>query len=201
MLNKIQEIVLASGNAHKLLELKSLLSPMRIKCISQTDLNIKDAEETGLTFIENAIIKARHASKIANKPALADDSGLVVQALNGNPGIYSARFSGVDASCEENINLLLQKMQDIPFDKRQAYFYTAIVLITHERDPAPIVATGKLSGFISTERKGTNGFGYDSVFYLTNKEYTLAQLPSETKNKISHRAQALNKLMGELQEK
>lgn len=199
MLNNLKEVILASNNKNKLLELEAILAP--IKCISQQDCNIHEVEETGLTFIENAIIKARHASKISNKPALADDSGLVVEALDGRPGIYSARFAGINATDEDNINLLLKEMINIPFTQRKAYFYTVIVLIEHELDPTPIIATGKLSGFISIKAKGTHGFGYDPVFYLPEYDCNVAELTADIKNKISHRAQALTKLREQLKKK
>ncbi len=192
----MKNIILATGNQGKINELKAMLPSYH--CISQRALNIHDATEDGLSFIENAIIKARHASHLSSQPALADDSGLVVPALNGAPGIYSARFAGQHANDAENIQLLLARMANIPEQQRQAYFYCAIVLIQHVNDPTPMIATGTLSGHIAHECLGDNGFGYDPVFYLRNYQCTLAQLPAEIKNKISHRAIALNQLQQQM---
>ncbi len=161
---------------------------------SPSRLGIFDAEETGLSFIENAILKARHASSLANKPALADDSGLVVPSLNGEPGIYSARYAGRKANDEDNIQQLLSKMADLSQEQRQAYFFCAIALMQHAKDPTPIIATGIFHGIISVKPSGTNGFGYDPVFYLNEYQCTAAELPAKIKNRISHRAKALNQL-------
>ena len=189
----MKEIVLATSNPGKLIELQTLLSP--IQCISQKTLGIEDADETGLSFVENAIIKARHASRLSNKPALADDSGLVVTALNGAPGIYSARFAGTGVS-DDNIDLLLKKLAHIDDEHRQAYFYCALALVQHADDPTPILATGELLGSISRERHGEHGFGYDPVMYLREYQCTVAELPANIKNTISHRALALKTLRG-----
>lgn len=189
----MQNIILATSNTGKIAELQAILSP--ITCISQQSLGINDAEETGLSFVENAIIKARHASRESGQPALADDSGLVVSALNGQPGIYSARFAGPTATDADNIDRLLSQLNHTPTNERQAFFYCAIVLITHADDPTPLIATGMLRGMITHERSGTQGFGYDPVFYLPSYGCTLAQLPASEKNKISHRALALQQLM------
>ena len=162
--NSMRELILATSNPGKIAELQAMLPG--VHCISQQTLNIKDADETGLTFIENALIKARHASHLSNKPALADDSGLVVPALNGEPGIYSARFAGKNASTGKNIDLLLNRLAQVPDAQRGAFFYCAIVFVEHANDPTPLIATGKFPGIISHERQGSNGFGYDPVFYL-----------------------------------
>lgn len=192
----MKELILATSNPGKIIELQTILAP--ISCISQKSLNIEDADETGLSFIENAIIKARHASSAGNKPALADDSGLVVEALHGEPGIYSARFAGVDASSNDNLALLMARLADTPTEKRQAYFYCAIALVQHANDPVPLIATGKLTGTIHDRLEGNHGFGYDPVFYLANYQCTLAQLPAAIKNEISHRAQAIKQLLAQL---
>lgn len=192
----MKEIILATSNKGKIAELKAILSSWH--CIPQTSLGIENAEETGLSFVENAIIKARHASQLSNKPALADDSGLVVPALNGAPGIYSARFAGIDATDSDNINLLLTKLEGVPKMQRQAYFYCAIALVEYGSDPTPIIATGKFIGIISNIRMGEQGFGYDPIFYLENHHCTAAQLPAKIKNMISHRAQALSQLRKQL---
>lgn len=188
----MKEILLATSNAGKIAELTVLLSPLH--CISQRELHINDAEETGLSFIENAIIKARHASRLAKMPALADDSGLVVEALQGEPGIYSARYAGPNATDDKNIELLLANLAHINDEQRQAYFYCAIALVQHAEDPAPLIATGKLEGKICRERQGEYGFGYDPIFYLPTHHCTVAELAPKLKNTISHRAQALKEL-------
>lgn len=189
----MNRIILATSNAGKIAELQALLSP--IECISQRTLGIGDAEETGLSFIENALIKARHASQLSGEPALADDSGLVVPALQGAPGIYSARFAGENASDSDNIQKLLLELQHTPMNDRQAFFYCAIAFIQHANDPTPIIATGTLHGVIATTPSGQHGFGYDPVFYLEKQGCTLAELPPNEKNIISHRASALKQLM------
>lgn len=188
----MKEIILATSNTGKIKELSELLTP--IHCISQNTLGISSAEETGLSFIENAILKARHTSAITNKAALADDSGLVVPALNGEPGIFSARYAGVEASDQENIDLLLANMSHLIKEQRQAYFYCAIALVQHATDPTPIITTGMFHGTIHTSASGTGGFGYDPVFYIKEYQCTAADLPANIKNTISHRAKALNQL-------
>lgn len=193
----MKELLLATSNAGKIEELKAILSP--IHCIPQNTLHIENADETGLSFIENAILKARHASRLANMPALADDSGLVIPALNGEPGIYSARFAGVNATDDDNIEMLLTKLAHVREPQRDAYFYCALALVQHAEDPAPLVATGKLVGKISNERHGEHGFGYDPVFYLVDHNCTVAQLSPKLKNTISHRALALKQLRSLMQ--
>ncbi|MBA2651079.1 MAG: RdgB/HAM1 family non-canonical purine NTP pyrophosphatase [Tatlockia sp.] len=193
----MKEIILATSNKGKISELQSNL-PFLL-CIPQGELGIADAEETGLSFVENAIIKARQASRLGAQPALADDSGLVVQALNGAPGIYSARFAGINASDSENINCLLDKLKGIPESQRQAYFFCAIAVLRHADDPSPIIATGKWSGTIIQQRMGFQGFGYDPVFYVQEHQCTAAQLSMKIKNTISHRAQALNQMRSQLE--
>jgi len=188
----MKELILATSNSGKIKELQNLLAP--IHCIAQSTLGISSAEENGLSFIENAIIKARHTSSLAGKPALADDSGLVVAALNGKPGIYSARYAGPDASDRDNINLLLKNMAHLPQEQRQAFFYCAIAYVQHATDPTPLIATGRFDGYISMEPSGEEGFGYDPIFYITEHQCTAAQLPAHIKNTISHRAKALNQL-------
>lgn len=188
----MKEVILATSNAGKIAELKELLSP--IKVIPQSELNISTPDETGLTFIENAILKARFAASVSGKPALADDSGLVVYALNGEPGIYSSRFAGESATDEENIEKLLKEMKDIPDEQRGAYFYCSMALVRHKYDPAPLIATGIMRGYITRQITGEDGFGYDPVFYIPHEECTAAELPRRIKNQISHRAQALESL-------
>lgn len=189
----MKDIILATSNPGKIAELQQLLAP--INCIPQQALNILDAEETGLSFIENAILKARHASQQSGQPALADDSGLAVLALQGEPGIYSARYAGPKATDAQNIERLLHKLRQTPSHQRQAFFYCAIALVSHANDPTPIIATGRLHGTITEQPSGINGFGYDPIFYLPSQQCTLAELSPLEKNKISHRAQALTQLM------
>lgn len=190
------EIILATANAGKIAELSALLAPMQ--CVAQAHLNIPEAEETGLSFIENALIKARHASQLAGKPALADDSGLVVPVLNGAPGIYSSRFAGEHTNDAKNNALLLDKLRLIKDIDRHAYFYCAIAVVQHALDPTPLIACGRLDGSIARAAVGHEGFGYDPVFYLPEYQCTMAQLPATIKNKISHRAQALSQLRQQL---
>jgi len=185
----MNKLVIASSNHGKIIEIQAILSD--VECISQSDLGINSIEETGLTFVENAILKARHASRLSQQPALADDSGLVVPALEGMPGIYSARFAGNLATDRENSNLLLKKLKDIPDTERKAFFYCVLVSMKNAQDPAPVIVTGRLAGMITHKHLGENGFGYDPVFYLTEYGCTIAQLSSQIKNTISHRAQAL----------
>ncbi|WED43347.1 RdgB/HAM1 family non-canonical purine NTP pyrophosphatase [Legionella cardiaca] len=195
----MKEIILATSNQGKIAELTAILSP--IACISQAALGIESPEETGLSFIENALIKARHASHLSQKAALADDSGLVVEALSGEPGIYSARYAGPKATDSENIDLLLAKLSQTPVEQRHAYFYCAIAVVAYPNDPTPLLATGKFSGKITLVKAGDGGFGYDPVFFIDELQCTAAQLPAKIKNTISHRAQALNQLRHQLFEK
>ena len=192
----MNELILATSNPHKILELQALLAP--IHCISQQSMGINSAEETGLSFIENAIIKARHASRLSHKPALADDSGLVVPVLQGKPGIYSARFAGVNATDHENIELLLKKLGHTTDGPREAYFYCGLALVLHADDPTPLLAMGKIHGRIAHKQQGEHGFGYDPIFYLPDFNCSMAELPAAIKNTISHRALALLQLQDQL---
>ena len=184
--------VLATNNDHKLREIQELISN-RFELVSQSDLEIDGAEETGLSFVENALIKARHASKLSGLPAIADDSGLEVDALGGRPGIYSARFAGNDASDDENVKKLLTEMSGE--QKRSARFQCVVVLLEHALDPTPLIAQGTLEGQILTEPRGHAGFGYDPVLYLPELSKTVADLSGPQKNQISHRARALQQLL------
>lgn len=192
----MKKIVLATNNPGKVAEFEALMKP--VKCVTQSSLQIESVAETGLTFVENALIKARHVSLISGKPALADDSGLVVSALGGEPGLYSSRFAGEGANDSQNMDLLLSKLSNIPLSKRDAYFYCVIVLLQHANDPSPIIAVGRWDGFISQTRNGSEGFGYDPIFYVPSHQCTAAQLPKDIKNKISHRAQAFTELKRQL---
>lgn len=189
-------IVIATNNSGKFAEFQTLLAPLH--CISQTAFKVVPPEETGLSFIENAIQKARHACEVSQHPALADDSGLVVPALSGKPGIYSARFAGIDATDEENIAFLLHAMEDIPEKHRGAYFYCALAYVKTPDDPTPLFAIGTLHGTVIKAPRGTHGFGYDPIVYIKDHHKTLAELPPEIKNGISHRAMALKTLQKEL---
>lgn len=195
----LDTILIATHNQGKLREFQNLLQPMR--CLSLNEYQIKSVEESGASFIENAILKARHACAHSQLPALADDSGLVVPSLNGAPGIYSARFAGPDAKDEDNIERLLDQMRHLGPTQRHAYFYCALVFMNHEHDPTPLIASAKLEGSISLSAKGTHGFGYDPIFYLPAKQCTLAELTAEVKNSLSHRALALKSLTINLAEK
>lgn len=185
-------IILASGNAGKIKELQALLPNYTL--IPQTQFNVCEIEETGTTFVENAIIKARHAAKMTNLPAIADDSGLVVSALNDAPAVYSARYAGKGATDNDNIAKLLKELENVPFEKRQAYFFCMLVFIRHAQDPCPIIAQGRWEGFILNQPCGENGFGYDPVFGVPSHDCSAAQLSLEIKNKLSHRAKALFEL-------
>ncbi|MFD0966924.1 RdgB/HAM1 family non-canonical purine NTP pyrophosphatase [Seminibacterium arietis] len=191
-----QKVVLATSNKGKVKEMADALSAFGFDVVAQTDLGIESPEETGLTFIENALLKARYAAKLSGLPAIADDSGLVVQALNGEPGLYSARYAGIDGSNADNENRkkLLLKLANVPKEKRQAKFVSCIVMLQHENDPSPVIAEGECHGFIDLEEKGSNGFGYDSLFFFPPKNCTFAELDIVEKKKISHRANALNVL-------
>ncbi|PHM64400.1 putative deoxyribonucleotide triphosphate pyrophosphatase [Xenorhabdus stockiae] len=191
----MQKVVLATGNAGKVRELADLLADFGLDIVAQTELGVDSADETGLTFIENAIIKARHAAAITGLPAIADDSGLSVNALGGAPGIYSARYAGVDASDQDNLEKLLETMSDVPDDQRQAQFNCVLVYLRHAEDPTPLVFHGRWSGFITREPAGNGGFGYDPVFYVPEFGCTAAELSREQKSAVSHRGQALKMLL------
>ena len=194
-----QKVVLASGNQGKLREFIRMLSSQDMEIIKQSEFNVPDAEETGLTFVENAIIKARHAAKITGLPALADDSGIEVDALNGLPGIYSARYSG-EGDDANNIKLL-EAMKDVPDDKRTARFRCCIVYMRHAEDPSPIIADAAWEGSILHELKGENGFGYDPLFYVPTHGCSSAEIDPDEKNRISHRGQALRLLLAALKKR
>ena len=194
-----QDLVLASANAGKITELQQMLGGLGVKIIPQTDLDIPDIEETGLTFVENAILKARNAAALSNLPAIADDSGLEVDFLQGSPGIYSARFAGEDAGDEANKDKLLQLMADVPTDQRSARYQTVIVYMRHGNDPTPIICQGTWEGLIATESRGDQGFGYDPIFYVTETNCHAAELDKVTKNRLSHRGKAIANLLQQLQ--
>ena len=189
------QIVLASNNQGKVREIGQMLAELQLEVVPQSTFNIEDAEETGLTFVENAIIKARHASAAAGMPAIADDSGLEVDALNGAPGIYSARYAGKGASDEENLQTLLSELENIPEVERSARFQCLMVYMRHAQDPTPLICQGTWEGIITLAPRGENGFGYDPVFFVPTHNCTSAQLAPEIKNQLSHRGQALRLLV------
>lgn len=191
----MQKVVLATGNAGKVRELASLLRDFGLDIVAQTELGVESAEETGLTFIENAILKARHAAAITGLPAIADDSGLAVDALGGAPGIYSARYAGVDASDRQNLEKLLMALNDVPDGQRQAQFHCVLVYLRHADDPTPLVFHGVWPGEITRVPAGEGGFGYDPIFYVPSEGKTAAELTREEKSAISHRGQALKQLL------
>jgi XTP/dITP diphosphohydrolase len=188
-------LVIASGNAGKLAEFDQMLSPLNYRVRPQSDFNVIQPPETGLTFVENALIKARAAAEAAGGPALGDDSGLVVDALDGRPGIYSSRFAGEDASDSDNIDKLLAELEGLPQERRGAYFFCCLVLLQHAEDPAPLIATGRWHGYILEARRGESGFGYDPVFHDPEMGATAAELPAGEKNRVSHRGRALEQLI------
>lgn len=192
-------VVLASGNKGKLAELSAMLEPLGFDVKPQSDFNVEDAEETGLSFIENAILKARHAAKATGMAALADDSGIAVPALGGAPGIYSARYAGEHGNDGGNIDLLLQNLDGE--SNRAAFFYCAIAYVTHADDPTPLIATGAWHGEILQARQGEGGFGYDPVFFDPELKLSAAELSREDKAARSHRGQALRALVSQLNER
>jgi len=197
----MKKIVLASNNKGKVRELGQMLAQLDMEILPQSEFNAGEVEETGLTFVENAILKARHAAKVSGLPAIADDSGLEVDALNGAPGIYSARFAGIGASDEANLQKLLHDLNNIPDEQRTARFQCLLVYMRHAEDPTPLICQGSWEGIITREPQGENGFGYDPVFFVPSHNCTSAQLTAEEKNQLSHRGQALQKLLLALQEK
>jgi XTP/dITP diphosphohydrolase len=195
---KIQRFVVASSNQGKLREINHLLADLSIEGVPQTEFDVTDAEETGLTFVENAILKARNAAQYTGLPALADDSGIEVDFLRGEPGIHSARYAGKGASDQDNLNKLLDALKDVPDEKRTARFQCLMVFMRHEKDPTPIICQGTWEGRILHEPRGENGFGYDPVFYVPTHECSSAELEPTLKNQLSHRGQALQKLLSAL---
>jgi len=189
------QIIIASNNQGKIQEIAPLLQTKNIDVISQAQLQVPEIEETGLTFVENAILKARNACEHTNMPAIADDSGLEVDALAKRPGIYSSRYAGPRATYADNIAKLLQELRDVPKERRMARFQCVMVFLKSAADPTPIICQGTWEGEIAFALVGTNGFGYDPIFWVPAYQCTSAQLSPELKNKISHRAQALQKIM------
>jgi len=191
-------IVVASGNAGKLAEFQRLLGDAGIDFVAQGELGVGDVEETGLSFVENALLKARHAARATGLPALADDSGLCVDALGGAPGLYSARYAGGHGDARANIDKLLDALRDVPDGRRGAHFHAAIVLLRHAEDPQPLIAEGSWHGRILRARRGDGGFGYDPVFLDPERGRSAAELDPALKNRISHRSLALAALREKL---
>lgn len=195
----MNRIVLASGNAGKLREFQQILGGADIEFVTQRSLGVDDAEETGLTFVENAILKARHASAVTGLPAMADDSGIEVDALKGRPGIYSARYAGIGASDEDNNRKLLAELADVTAGQRSARFQCIIVYMRHAEDPTPFISQGTWEGRILLASSGANGFGYDPLFHVLTHNCASADLDPAIKNSISHRGQALQHLLSHWQ--
>ncbi|WP_455203568.1 RdgB/HAM1 family non-canonical purine NTP pyrophosphatase [Kaarinaea lacus] len=198
-MSETTQVVLASGNKGKLREINQLLEGLHIHAVPQTQLGVTDVEETGLTFVENAILKARHAAQLTGLPAIADDSGIEVDALQGAPGIYSARYSGVGANDAQNLELLLDNLRDVPEERRTARFQCLMVFLRHAKDPTPLICQGTWEGRILFESVGENGFGYDPVFFVPEESCSAAQLSADVKNRLSHRGQALRALVAALE--
>jgi len=193
----MKKIILASNNSGKIREFNTMLTGI-YQVVSMRDMQVEEVPETGLTFVENALIKARNASAQSGLPALADDSGIVVDALNGAPGIYSARFAGDHGDDEANTQKLLEDMAQVPNSQRTARFWCAIVYVEHANDPTPIIIQRGWEGEILREKVGENGFGYDPIFYVPTHKKASAELSAEQKNTISHRGKALQALLVEL---
>ncbi len=193
-----QTIVVATGNRGKLKEFQALLASMSLTIVPQSDFAVPEAEENGLTFVENALIKARQAARHTGLPAIADDSGLEVDALQGAPGIHSARFAGAGASDADNNRRLLAALEGVPEVQRTARFRCVLVFLRHAEDPAPLICEGVWPGTILTEPRGAGGFGYDPLFWVAAENATAAELPPQHKNRISHRGQAMRALLAAL---
>lgn len=193
----MKKIIIASNNKGKIAEFNTMLDGI-YQVVSMSDMQVEEVPETGLTFVENALIKARNASEQSGLPALSDDSGIVVDALNGEPGIYSARYAGNHGDDEANTQKLLDKMEDVADGKRTARFWCAIVFVEHANDPTPIIIQRGWEGEILRKKAGDNGFGYDPIFYVPTHRCASAELSPEIKNSISHRGKALVALLEEL---
>ncbi|OGT32821.1 MAG: non-canonical purine NTP pyrophosphatase, RdgB/HAM1 family [Gammaproteobacteria bacterium RIFCSPHIGHO2_02_FULL_39_13] len=189
------KLVLASSNSGKIAEIREMTRELPIEWIAQSDLAIPDIEETGKTFIENAILKARNASKLSGLPALADDSGLVIDALGGAPGIFSARYAGRDATDAQRNQKIINEMRDAPENERTASYHCVLALVEFEDDPVPLICHGIWEGSILTSPRGKNGFGYDPIFYVPTHHCSAAELSTTEKNRISHRGQVIEQFI------
>ncbi|HEV2621056.1 MAG TPA: RdgB/HAM1 family non-canonical purine NTP pyrophosphatase [Frateuria sp.] len=195
----MRRLVLASGNRGKLAEFEHLLADSGFEVVTQGSLGVLDIEETGTTFVENALLKARHAARIARLPALADDSGLCVEQLDGAPGLYSARYAGAHGDAAANRAKLLRALEGVPAEKRGAFFICVLVLLRHADDPAPLIAEGRWHGRVLAAERGDGGFGYDPLFLPDGQSLSAAELDPELKNRLSHRGQALARLHTQLE--
>ena len=195
------DVVLASSNAGKIKELQDMLADLGVIIVPQQKLSIPDIEETGLCFVENAILKARNAALLSGKPAIADDSGLEVDLLDGQPGIYSARYGGEDATDSDKNQKLLKELGDAPLKKRSARYQCIIVYMRHANDPTPIICQGSWEGHIALEPRGDGGFGYDPLFYLQDLDCHAAEMEKTHKNRISHRGKATAQLLEQLRQR
>ncbi|HAY45570.1 MAG TPA: non-canonical purine NTP pyrophosphatase, RdgB/HAM1 family [Gammaproteobacteria bacterium] len=195
---KKKKLVLATGNAGKVQEMDSVLADLGFEVISQRDLNVEDAIEDGLSFVENSLIKSRHASRITGLPAVADDSGISVDALNGAPGIYSARYAGDSCDDQANNDLLLENMRNVAETDRGTQFVCVLSYVRHAEDPMPLIAQGVWHGSLLFEERGTEGFGYDPLFWVPTHKLASAELEPNVKRQISHRAKALELLCQQL---
>ena len=194
----MQRLVIASNNRGKIEELRELLAGSGFEPVAQGDLGVAEIEETGASFVENALLKARHAARATGLPALADDSGLCVDALDGAPGLYSARYAGGHGDAQRNIDKLLADLDDVPEERRGAHFHCTLALLRHPDDPRPLIAQGEWHGHVLTATRGTGGFGYDPLFLDPDSGLTAAELDPATKNRVSHRGKALAILQEQL---
>jgi len=191
----MNKIVLASGNKGKLREFSDLFAPLNIEIVPQSDFNVPEAEETGLTFVENAIIKARNAAKHTGLPAISDDSGIEVDYLLGAPGIYSSRYSGLNASDKDNLDALLMALTGVPDQERAARYQCILVMMRHSKDPTPLICQADWQGRILTEAIGKGGFGYDPIFWVEDEQCSAAELTAQQKHAISHRGKAIRQFI------
>lgn len=196
----MEKVVLATGNKKKVEELNALLADLNYAVVPQSEFHVESVPETGTTFVENAIIKARHAARVTGLPAIADDSGIEVDALLGRPGVYSARYAGEDASDQDNLEKLLEEMNGVPPVLRTARYWCVLVYMRHADDPTPIICQASWEGSLAIEPSGENGFGYDPIFNVPDLDCTAAELEPATKNRLSHRGKALAQLAKALQE-
>ncbi len=191
----MRQMVLATNNPGKVREFNAVLAGYDLDIVPQSAFNVPEIEETGLTFVENAILKARNAAQQTGLPALADDSGLSVEALKGAPGVYSARYAGSGANDHANIDKLLADLRDVPAEQRTAHFHCVLALLQHAADPTPLICQARWEGMITFEPYGSGGFGYDPVFLVLDEGQTAAELDAAVKNRLSHRGQALAQLV------
>lgn len=196
-----RRVVLATGNAGKVREINQMLAGLALEAVAQTEYGVPEIEETGLTFVENAILKARNAASHTGLAAIADDSGIEVDALNGAPGIYSARYAGIGAGDRANNDKLLAALAAVPEAERTARFQCLMVYLAHAADPTPIICQGTWEGRILHAPRGANGFGYDPLFFVPTHDCTSAELPPDIKNQLSHRGQALRQLVKQLHDR